>query len=47
MKQAGATGSVAVWDLPVRLFHWALVVLIVFSYVAIKTDQIERHIFSG
>lgn len=47
MKQSGATGSVRVWDMPVRLFHWALVVLIVFSYVAIKTDQIERHIFAG
>lgn len=47
MKQAGATGSVQVWDLPVRLFHWALVVLLVFSYVAVKTDQIERHILSG
>lgn len=47
MKQRGATGSVPVWDLPVRVFHWALVVLLVFSFVAIKTDQIERHIFAG
>jgi cytochrome b len=47
MKQSGATGSVPVWDLPVRLFHWALVVLLVFSFVAVKTDQIDRHIFAG
>jgi len=47
MQERGAAATVAVWDLPVRLFHWALVVLIVFSYVAIKTDHIERHIFSG
>lgn len=47
MEQRGATGSVAVWDLPVRLFHWALVILLLFSFVAIKTDQIERHILAG
>ena len=47
MKQAGATGSVPVWDLPVRLFHWALVLLIVLSYAAIKLGQIDRHMLLG
>ena len=26
---AAADGPVAVWDLPLRLFHWALVLLVV------------------
>ena len=43
MKQAGATGSVPVWDLPVRLFHWTLVVLIVLSYAAIKLEINTRR----
>jgi cytochrome b len=31
-----ATASVRVWDLPTRLFHWALVVCIVGAFVSIK-----------
>lgn len=36
-----------VWDLPIRLFHWCLVVLVVTSYVSIKTGWMEIHFASG
>lgn len=36
-----------VWDAPTRLFHWAIVVLIVVSYVAIKRDNLPLHLLSG
>lgn len=39
--------SMRVWDLPTRLFHWAIVVLIATSYVTIKLDEIRYHLLSG
>jgi cytochrome b len=36
-----------VWDAPTRLFHWAIVVLVVTSFVAIKTDHTKLHLLSG
>ena len=33
---APATATVAVWDLPLRLFHWALVFCVIGSFVTIK-----------
>jgi cytochrome b len=36
-----------VWDLPVRLIHWALVVLIPFSWWAAKADHLPWHRLSG
>ena len=36
-----------IWDLPVRLFHWLLPVLIVTSYVSVKTDRMTLHFLSG
>src|SRR5258706_1409922 len=43
------TGRILVWDLPVRAFHWALAVLVVFSYVAGKIGGgwMEWHLRSG
>ena len=41
------TARVAVWDLPVRLFHWALVGLIGFSWWSAKNDELELHMYSG
>jgi cytochrome b len=40
---------VAVWDLPVRLFHWALAVLVVFSFVTGKLggNWMQWHVKSG
>jgi cytochrome b len=38
-----------IWDLPTRLFHWALVVLVVFSVVTAKVggNWIDWHMRSG
>ena len=44
---APATVKVAVWDLPTRLFHWALVALLALSWWSGKEDELELHIYSG
>jgi cytochrome b len=36
-----------VWDLPVRLFHWSIVVLIAVSYVTYQFDRMDLHRLSG
>jgi cytochrome b len=36
-----------VWDLPVRCFHWAIVVLVIVSYVSAKTHHMQVHLLSG
>ena len=40
---------IPVWDVPVRLFHWALAVLVVFSYTTGKLggSWLEWHMRSG
>ncbi len=42
-----AAATVAVWDVPVRLFHWALVALIGFSWWSAKNEELELHMYSG
>lgn len=37
----------AVWDLPTRLFHWALVALIAFSWWSAESAELKLHIYSG
>ncbi len=37
----------AVWDLPTRLFHWLLVVLIAFSWWSAEEEHLDWHIWSG
>lgn len=36
-----------IWDLPVRLFHWSLAVLIVLSWWSAENDELDLHIYSG
>jgi cytochrome b len=36
-----------VWDLPVRLFHWIVVALIICSYVTDRMNWIQLHLVSG
>ena len=36
-----------VWDLPVRLFHWTLAALILFSWWSVHNDHTDWHIWSG
>jgi cytochrome b len=46
-EAAAATTSVRVWDIPTRLFHWTLVLLLVISYVTAQLDALDWHIRSG
>ena len=36
-----------VWDLPVRLFHWALVILIAAAWVTQELEQLTWHMLCG
>jgi cytochrome b len=39
--------AVRVWDLPTRLFHWLLVILISFSWWSAETRHMDWHMLSG
>ena len=39
--------AVYVWDLPVRLFHWSLVALVILSWGSRELDYMEVHRWSG
>jgi cytochrome b len=43
----GETVTVRVWDLPIRVIHWALVGLIGFSWYSAAAGQMEWHRWSG
>lgn len=47
MQQGGGTVATQVWDLPVRLFHWTLVLLIAFSWLSAEMDWMTWHLYSG
>jgi cytochrome b len=36
-----------VWDVPTRLFHWAIVLLIATSYASVETGRLGLHLLSG
>ena len=36
-----------VWDLPTRLFHWAIVLLVAFSWLTQWRDWMSLHLLSG
>jgi len=46
---AEKTDKIRVWDLPVRLFHWTLVVLLIVSYFTGRAggDWMKFHFWSG
>jgi cytochrome b len=46
---SGKRVKVKVWDLPVRIFHWAIVVLLVFQVVSARIggDMMAWHVYSG
>ena len=46
---AGAGYRTRVWDLPTRLFHWALVILVITSFVTAKVggNAMTWHMYSG
>lgn len=49
MEAAETPVAVKVWDLPVRVFHWALVAVIAFQAVTgwIGGDLMQWHLYSG
>jgi cytochrome b len=47
MESETPTRRVRVWDAPTRLFHWALVALLVASYVTAEFDELEWHMRAG
>lgn len=49
-QQGGNNGNqdgALVWDIPVRVFHWALVLLIAFSWLSGEMEWMEWHMYSG
>jgi len=36
-----------VWDAPIRLFHWIITLLVVFSYITMRQGWLELHFLSG
>jgi cytochrome b len=46
---ASPTRNLRIWDLPVRLFHWSLVALVVFSFTTaqIGGNAMQYHEWSG
>ena len=36
-----------VWDLPIRLFHWLLVIAVGVSYASVKLNRMPIHLISG
>ena len=47
LNSPDATGLVAIWDLPTRLFHWLLAGLIAFSWWSAEYHYADLHIWSG
>lgn len=47
MARGGETVRVKAWDLPTRLFHWALVAAVGFSWYSGETGMTEWHERSG
>src|SRR6201986_4419704 len=44
---SGAVTRAKIWDLPTRLIHWSLVVLIPFAWWTYKTDRMDWHRLAG
>ena len=48
-KKEHSSITIKVWDLPVRIFHWSLVVLFITAYVtnSLGSDYFIYHLWSG
>ncbi len=44
---APAQDQVRVWDVPVRVFHWSIVVLVTLSWAAVENGYLRVHLWSG
>lgn len=47
MLADGASRPVVVWDLPTRLFHWLIVLLVIAAYVTWRLDLMDWHLWAG
>ena len=49
MNMANLSGSqtVRIWDLPTRLFHWALVFSVIGAFITVKMGNMDWHIRLG
>lgn len=47
MTAEGERVRVRVWDLPTRIVHWAMALLIPYSWWTATHDQLDRHRLSG
>ena len=47
MSGGSETTPIAIWDLPIRLFHWLLVGLIGFAWWSAETDHLAWHKIAG
>ena len=41
------TQKVRIWDIPTRLFHWVLVLLVFFSWLTQAKGWMQLHFLSG
>lgn len=40
--------TLKVWDIPTRLFHWALVILIFYAWLAVEVlEDMQQHFYAG
>jgi cytochrome b len=46
-SQADRPAAVAVWDVPIRIFHWLLVALFAFSWWSAENGRLDWHQKSG
>lgn len=46
-NRAEALVRLRVWDLPTRLFHWGIVLLLAASWASVELGWIELHLLSG
>lgn len=46
-RTVAKSGFVRIWDGPIRLFHWSLVLLLLFSWWTASTHEMEWHLISG
>ncbi len=46
-RRSAEEARVRVWDLPVRLFHWLIVILFAFSWWTADNDHLDWHFVSG
>jgi cytochrome b len=47
MAEGVPTRRVRIWDLPTRIFHWLLVLLIPFQWWTAEEEMLELHILGG